>query len=66
MQYVGCIPVEDASGCRFEIYEFKIRRHLSRASCFILDTGQRANMVDENTFEIAATGETLVRPADSG
>jgi hypothetical protein len=65
VQYVRSIPVEDASGCRFQVHEFTIRRLLSRASCFILDTGQRVDIADMNTFEIASTGETLVRAADS-
>jgi hypothetical protein len=61
VEYAGRIPVEDASGCRFVVYEYRKRRLLSRISRFELDTGERVNLVDATTFAIATTGECLVR-----
>lgn len=61
MEYLRSIPVEDASGARFNAYEFKRGRFLLKESRFELDTGEILRIVDGNTFEIVATGECLVR-----
>ena len=58
--YSGSLEVEDASGARFHIHEFKCRRFFTRHSRFKLDTGEAARRVDDHTFEIMATGEPLV------
>jgi hypothetical protein len=57
--------VEDASGAQFMLYEFAERgpvmslfREVSR---FELETGERAERVDDNTFAVVRTGERLVR-----
>lgn len=59
MEYVGRILVEDASGCRFEIHQYRERRLLSRVTRFALDTGEEVQRLDANTFLIATTRETL-------
>ena len=61
MEYAGCIPVEDASGCRFEVHEFSGRRFFFRVARFELDTGEAVDRIDADTFIVAATGEGLVR-----
>lgn len=61
MKYIGRIPVEDASGCRFELHEFRAWRLLSPTTVFRLDTGEAVVRVDANTFVITSTGEGLVR-----
>jgi len=59
VEYVGRILVEDASGCRFEIHQYRERRLLSRVTRFALDTGEEVQRLDANTFLIASTRETL-------
>jgi hypothetical protein len=54
------MEVEDASGARFHIHEFTCRRLFSRYTRFKLDTGEAARRLDDHTFEIIATGESLV------
>lgn len=61
MEYAGRITVEDASGSRFQIHEFRGRRFLSRIRRFVLDTGQRVKRIDFENYEVAVTGEKLVR-----
>ena len=60
-KYLRSILVEDASGAQFVAFEFRQRRFLKRQSHFELDTGEPLEFVDNNTFEIARTGERLVR-----
>jgi hypothetical protein len=60
-RYVGRIPVEDASGCRFDVHEYRRARTLLRRRRYCLDTGELVSAVDANTFVIATTGETLLR-----
>jgi hypothetical protein len=59
--YKGKIAVEDASGARFDIHEFMCRRFLKRATVFQLDTGEDVRRIDNDTFQLTATGETLLR-----
>jgi hypothetical protein len=59
--YAACIVVEDASGCRFQLYEYRERRLFSSVTEFLLDTGEPVKRVSPDTYVIAATGETLVR-----
>jgi hypothetical protein len=62
MEYAGHILVEDASGCRFQLYEYRKRR-MFRADVrrFVLETGERVRRVNFDNYVIAKTGETLVR-----
>jgi len=59
--YSGRILVEDASGARFYVHEYRGRRTLLRTRRYMLDTGESVRRVDDNTFVIERTGETLVR-----
>jgi len=59
--YVGCILVEDASGCRFRLYEYRHRRFLSWKRYFILDDGEPVRRLDSDHYEVAATEEILLR-----
>lgn len=63
MEYAGNILVEDASGCRFNVYEFVAWRFLSRVARFELDTGEAVDRLDPDTFVIRNTGEALTRSA---
>jgi hypothetical protein len=59
--YSGRILVEDASGARFWVHEYRGRRTFLRVNRYILDTGEPVRRIDANSFAIVATGETLVR-----
>ena len=59
-RYVGRIQVEDASGCRFDMHEYSGRRGLRRVRRYVLDTGELVRRLNENTFAINRTGETLI------
>ncbi len=60
--YSGRIPVEDDEGSRFFVHEYRGRRHvLLPTRRYMLDTGEAVRKVDRKTFEIARTGERLVR-----
>jgi hypothetical protein len=62
--YKGRILVEDASGARFYVHEYRGRRTLIPVKRHILDTGEHVRRVDRRTFEIMQTGELLVRVAE--
>lgn len=65
MEYMGSILVEDASGCRIEIHEYRKSRLFSRTvRNFLLDTGEQVRRLDDKTFVIATTGETLTLADD--
>jgi hypothetical protein len=59
--YTGRILVEDASGARFYVHEYRGRRMLARTKRYMLDTGEAVRPLDDDTFEIATTGERLTR-----
>jgi hypothetical protein len=59
--YSGRILVEDASGARFYVHEYRGRRTFLRVRRFMLDTGEQVRRVDARSFVIAATGERLTR-----
>jgi hypothetical protein len=67
VSYLRSIVVEDASGAQFILYEFAERGPLMslfrQASRFELEPGEVALWVDENTFVVRSTGETLMRVA---
>ena len=62
--YSGHILVEDASGARFYVHEYRGRRTLLRTRRYMLDTGESVRRVDARSFIIEKTGETLVRVED--
>ena len=62
--YSGHILVEDASGARFYVHEYRGRRTFFRASRYMLDTGEPVRRIDSKTFEIMTTGEQLTRVDD--
>lgn len=64
-RYAGTLLVEDASGCRFQIYEYHGRHFFSRERKFVLDTGELVQRVDFDNYVVANTGETLVRVGPS-
>lgn len=55
------IPVVDANGDRFTVYEFGERRFLRPVRRLKLCTGELVEYVDQATFAIADTGERLRR-----
>jgi hypothetical protein len=59
--YRGRILVEDASGARFWVNEYRGRRTFLRVKRYVLDNGEAVSVVDDNTFEILRTGERLLR-----
>lgn len=62
--YKGRILVEDSSGARFYVHEYRGRRTFVRMKRFVLDTGEAVHAVDPDTFEISSTGERLRRVAE--
>jgi hypothetical protein len=60
VKYLRSIPVEDASGLRFEVHEYHQRRLFYRLIKFTLDTGEEVRRLDANTFVVVTTGETLM------
>jgi hypothetical protein len=62
--YSGRILVEDASGARFYVHEYRGRRTFLRVRRYMLDTGEQVRRVDARTFMIAGTGERLTRVSE--
>lgn len=66
--YVRSILVEDASGAQFMLYEFHdsgpIMSLFREERRFVLDSGELAEVEDDNTFVLKRTGERLVRVTD--
>jgi hypothetical protein len=58
--YCRSLTVEDASGARFQVHEYRRWRFIAWICRFQLDTGEPARRVDEKTFEVIATGEKLL------
>ena len=59
--YSGHILVEDASGARFYVHQYRGRRTLFRTTRYMLDTGEAVRRVDDRHFVIEKTGEMLER-----
>jgi len=59
--YFGRVLVEDASGSRVYVHEYRGRRTFRRFNRYMLDTGEHVRRVDADNFEIVGTGERLVR-----
>jgi hypothetical protein len=62
--YSGRVLVEDASGARFDVHEYRGRRTFLPVKRYMLDTGEEVRRIDGKTFEIVTTGERLVRVTD--
>jgi len=62
--YSGCILVEDASGSRVCVFEYRARLLFLPVRRYVLDTGEPVRRLDRRTFEILGTGERLVRADD--
>ena len=59
---IRAIPVRDARGDELTLFEF--RRTFLRAFArrpMVLDSGEAVQPVDEDTFIVVSTGETLTR-----
>lgn len=63
--YSGRILVEDATGARFYVHEYRGRRTFLRVRRYMLDTGEPVRRIDRSTFAIIATGERLARVEES-
>jgi hypothetical protein len=61
MNYAGRLTVEDASGARFQIHEYRGRHLFRQVRRFVLQTGESVRRVDFDHYEIARTGKRLVR-----
>jgi hypothetical protein len=61
VRYAATYTVEDASGARFQLYEFRGSRFFIPIRMFKLDTGEPVQRVDFDNYVISGTGETLVR-----
>ena len=62
--YSGRVLVEDASGARFYVHEYRGRRMVLPVKRYMLDTGEQVRRVDNDSFEIIKTGERLTSVAD--
>ena len=62
--YSGRILVEDATGARFYVHEYRGRRTFLPVRRYMLDTGEPVRRVDGTCFAIVATGEKLIRVED--
>jgi hypothetical protein len=61
VEYAATHVVEDASGARFQLYEFRGSRFFMRIRKFELDTGEPVERIDFDNYVISGTGEPLVR-----
>lgn len=59
MGIVRTIPVRDANGDEFTLYEFEDRRFLRKIQRLKLCTGEVVHFVDD-AFVVVGTGERLV------
>jgi len=62
--YSGRILVEDATGARFYVHEYRGRRTFLRVRRYMLDTGETVRREGPRAFVIVATGERLMRVDD--
>jgi hypothetical protein len=56
---VRTIPVRDANGDEFTLYEFQDRRFIRKVRRWKLCTGETVHMIGDQLV-VAGTGETLV------
>lgn len=59
MGIVRTIPVRDANGDEFTLYEFEDRRFLRKVQRLKLCTGELVALIDD-AFVVVGTGERLV------
>ena len=59
MGIIRTIPVRDANGDEFTLYEFEERRFLKKIQRLKLCTGEIVAFIDD-TFVVIGTGERLV------
>jgi len=62
--YSGCVLVQDASGARLYLHEYRGRRTFLPVRRYMLDTGEQVRRIDAKTFEIVPSGERLVRVSE--
>ena len=60
MTYAGRITVEDASGARFQLHEFR-GVFLFGKRRFVLESGERVKRIDFDTYRNKSTGAVLTR-----
>jgi hypothetical protein len=60
MGYVRSVPVIDANGFDYIVYEFQDRRFLRNVRRYKLDSGELVETCGEG-FVVVATGERLIR-----
>jgi len=61
VDYLRRIRVEDASGCQFDVHEFRAGVFRRR---YLLDTGETVTRIDDDSYVVDRTGETLVRASE--
>jgi hypothetical protein len=59
MKYAGFLVIQDESGAHLRLYEY--RGWLFKKRRFVLETGEGVTRIDFDNYEIAKTGEALVR-----
>jgi len=59
--YSGRVLVEDASGSRIYVHEYRGRRTFVKVRRYVLDTGELVRRVDDKSFVVLSSGELLVR-----
>jgi hypothetical protein len=59
--YAGYIVVADAEGSRFRVHEFRGQHFFSFKRRFRLSSGEKVRRIDFDNYEVARTGERLVR-----
>jgi hypothetical protein len=61
LEYAGRITVENATGARYQVHEYRGRRLFKLVRRFVLETGQRVQRLDFDNYVVAQTGEPLSR-----
>jgi hypothetical protein len=61
LDYAGHITVENATGRRYRVHEYRGRRLFKLVRRFVLETGQRVQRIDFDNYLVARTGEPLSR-----
>lgn len=61
VDYAATHVVEDASGGRFQLYEYRGHSFLRKVRKFVLDTGEPVKRLDFDHYVIATSGEPLMR-----
>ena len=64
--YAGFILVQDSSGLRFKVHEYRSQRFFSEARRFVLETGERVRRLDFDNYLHVTTGKQLTRVVPPG